>query len=135
MKARVNNLAVLMALVIFAGITFEALAGEGNAKRGRVYFKMVCTACHLATAGSTIPPSSMTMAEWAAYMDADKHDKTGATNASVRYYLSQDYRKSIADTNRAAKKFMKLPDDTLFADARAFTISGAKDSDTPASCE
>ena len=135
MKTRINKLAVLMAIAITAGATFDALAGEGNAKRGRVYFKMVCTACHLATAGYTIPPSSMTMAEWGAYMDGDKHDKSGATNSSVKYYLSQEYRKSIADTNKAAKKFMKLPNDKLFADVRAFTVSGAKDSDTPASCE
>lgn len=135
MKTRMKKIAVVLATVIAAGATLDAIAGEGNAKRGRVYFKMVCTACHLSNAGFTIPPSSMTMAEWGSYMDADKHDKTGATNSSVKYYLSQEYRKSISDNNRAAKKFIKLPNEKLFADVRAFTVSGAKDSDTPASCE
>lgn len=96
---------------------------------------MVCTVCHMTQAGKAFPPSGMTMAEWGAYMDADKHDKTGKSNASVKYYTSQEYRKSVADSNKAAAKFVDVPDDQLFADVRAFVISGAKDSDTPASCE
>ncbi len=124
---------VIAALMIFSLIS-EAFA-DGNSKRGRVYFKMVCTVCHITEAGTAIPPNSRTMAEWAAYIDADKHDLTGKAKPSVAYHTSKDYRESIAESNRAAKKFMKLSDDQLLADVRQFVITGARDSDTPASCQ
>lgn len=135
MKTMTKKLTLLLAILMLSAFTIEAYAGEGNAKRGRVYFKMVCTACHLSNAGKTIPPNTRTMEQWADYMDAGKHDKTGATNSSLKYYLSQEYRKSISGHNKAAKKFIKLSDDKLFDDVRAFTIGGAQDSDTPASCD
>lgn len=134
MKTSIKKLTILLAAVMAASFTLEAIA-EGNPKRGRVYYKMVCTACHLANAGEVISPSKFSMAEWRAYFDADKHDKTGSTNASLKYYLSQEYRGSIADSNKAAKKFLKMPNKQLQADVRAFSVGGAKDSDTPASCE
>lgn len=122
--------ATLMALTLVS----EAFA-EGNAKRGRVYFKMVCTVCHITQSGTAIPPNSRTMADWTTYMDINKHDTTGKTNSSVAYLTSKQYRESIADSNRAAKKFLKLGDAQLLADVRTFVITGAKDSDTPASCQ
>lgn len=108
---------------------------EANKKRGRVYFKMVCTVCHIQTAAKVFPPNSYTMDEWRAYMDADQHDLTKNTNPSVKYYLSKEYRESVKDTNKAARKFLTLSEEQLYADVREFVISGAKDSDTPASCE
>ena len=135
MKTMTQKFSILLVAMMLGVFALDAYAGEGNSKRGRVYFKMVCTACHLANAGKTISPNVYTMEEWGNYMDTGKHDKTGATNASLKYYLSQEYRKSISGSNKAAKKFMKLPNDQLFNDVRAFTVGGAKDSDTPASCE
>lgn len=135
MKAGMKKLAAALAVVCIGLASANALAEDANPKRGRVYFKMVCTVCHMTQAGKAIPPSSYTMAEWGAYVDADKHDKTGASNASVKYYTSQEYRKSVADSNKAAAKFLDVPDAQMLADVRAFVISGAKDSDTPASCE
>ncbi|MBI5462214.1 MAG: hypothetical protein HY941_08535 [Gammaproteobacteria bacterium] len=135
MNVGMKRLAAALTLVCVGLTSVNALAEDANPKRGRVYFKMVCTVCHMTQAGKAIPPSSLTMAEWGAYMDADKHDKSGASNTSVKYYVSQEYRKSVADSNKAAKKFLDVPDAQLFADVRAFAISGAKDSDTPASCE
>lgn len=134
MKTHVKKLTLLLAAIIAASFTFQAFA-DGNPKRGRVYYKMVCTVCHLANAGKVISPSAFTMEEWETYIDEDTHDKTGETNDSVKYYVSKEYRGSIADRNKAAKKFRKMPNDKLLEDIRAFTVGGAKDSDTPASCE
>jgi len=108
---------------------------DANSKRGRVYFKMVCTVCHIQSSGKAIPPNTRTMDEWRAYMDAGKHDAGGTVNPSLRYYMSKGYRESIKDTNKAAGKFLDLSDEQVFADVRKFAVTGAKDSDTPASCE
>ena len=105
-----------------------------NKKRGQVYFKMVCTVCHLETAERSIPPADYTMEQWATYFDTNKHDKSGKTNNKVSYYVSNEYRESIKDRNKAAKRFMKLGNEQLFADVRKFAVNGAKDSDTPATC-
>jgi mono/diheme cytochrome c family protein len=129
-------------LVIFASAisliltsSFGAYAADKpNKKRGQVYFKMVCTVCHMSTAEKTIPPADYTMEQWDAYFEADAHDKSGKTNPKVSYYVSTEYRKSISDTNKAAKRFLKLSDEQLFADVRKFAVNGAKDSDTPATC-
>ena len=126
-----STLAALLSFIV--GSAFAADI-EANKKRGQVYFRMVCTACHVDTTGITIPPAGRTMAEWRAYLKADKHDASGKTNPSVRYYLSETYRESIKDQNKAAKKFLTLPDGQLYADLFEFTVNGAKDSDTPATC-
>lgn len=133
-----NKMKVLMTLVagiVMASYMAGAMAGAGNDKRGRVYYKMVCTVCHMTQAGKSIPPASRTMDGWRAYLVADKHDATKVSNGSVKYYLSQEYRNSIKDQNKAAKKFVKAPDDLMYADVHAFVVKGAKDSDTPATCE
>ncbi len=124
-----------LAALLFSVIG-DAFAADikANKKRGQVYYRMVCTACHVDMTGSSIPPSGFTMAEWRAYLDADKHDASGRTNPSVRYYLQQTYRESIKDENKAAKKFLKLPNEQLYADVYQFAVNGAKDSDTPATC-
>ncbi len=132
-KRKFSGLALAALLVVpFAGAPADDL--QANKKRGRVYFKMVCTVCHIQTAVKTIPPSSRSMAEWRSYFDANQHDTTGKTEPTVSYYTSQEYRTSIQDQNKAAKKFLKLSEEQIFADVREFAISGAKDSDTPASC-
>ncbi len=125
-----------VAMIIGSGLTMDLAeaADEPNWKRGRVYFRMVCTGCHAEMTGSPIPPNSRTIAEWTAYMDANKHDATGKSKPSIMDYVSQEYRESVKDSNKAAKKFLKLSDDELYADVKAFVVSGAKDSDTPASC-
>ena len=105
-----------------------------NKKRGQVYFKMVCTVCHMQQAEKTIPPATRTMDEWRAYFNANKHDLTGATRPEVSYYMTREYRETIKDTNKAAKKFLKLSNEQIDADVREFVVNGAKDSDTPASC-
>ena len=135
MNTGMKKLAAALTVVCVGMASANALAEDANPKRGRVYFKMVCTVCHMTQAGKAVPPSSYTMAEWGSYIDADKHDKTGKSNPSVKYYVSQEYRKSIADSNKAAAKFQEESDEQMLGDVRAFLISGAKDSDTPASCE
>ena len=134
---KTNKAKLLAAVIGFVALTIAAsgFADDGNAKRGRVYFKMVCTACHMATAGKTISPDTLTMDQWSTYLKANKHDKTGDTKPTVSYYMGIDYRESIKDTNRAAKKFLTVPEAQIYSDVLAFSVSGAKDSDTPASCD
>ena len=108
---------------------------EGNWKRGRIYYRMVCTACHKDMTGSSVSPASRTKAEWKAYMAAGKHDASNKSNASLAYYISTEYRASIKDSNKVAAKLANVPDAELTADVRAFVVHGAKDSDTPARCQ
>ena len=129
MKQRPLALAALAAsLTLLAG---TASAYDGDWKRGRVYYRSVCTACHAAQAGGSIAPSTMTKAEWAAYLKADKHAKG---KDSMKQYLSKAYRASIKAQNKAAEKFADVPEDELLEDMKAFVIKGAKDGDSPASC-
>ena len=134
MKRIIPWIISIVGVIVLLAMTQNGFALDGDKRRGKVYFKMVCTVCHMQTTGKAIPPNSRTMAEWRAYLDSNKHDASGKTNTSVRYFMGQSYRKSIQDTNKAAAKFISLPEDQLYFDVRAFVISGAKDSDTPASC-
>lgn len=114
-----------------------AQAAEGDWRLGRVYYRMVCTACHSTPEGGghAIAPSAKTKAEWTAYMAADKHDAGGKSNSKVSYYTSAAYRESVKDSNKAAAKFLKMPEAELKAAVDAFVVYGAKDSDNPASCQ
>jgi cytochrome c5 len=116
-------------LALFA-LPFAAQAGDGDWKRGRIYYRMVCTACHTQKA-SSIAPSSKTKAEWAAYLKADKHAKG---KDSLKYYVSKAYRDSIKASNKAAEKFVDVSEQELLDDLRAFVEYGAKDGEKPASC-
>lgn len=116
-------------LALFA-LPFASQAGDGDWKRGRIYYRMVCTACH-AQKGGSIAPSKLTKAEWAAYIKADKHAKG---KDSLKSYLSKSYRDSIKASNKAAEKFADLTDQELMDDLKAFVDYGAKDGEKPASC-
>lgn len=109
----------------------DARAAGGDWKRGRVYYQKVCTECHTAKAGGAIAPNARTMADWTAYLDADKHAKG---KDSLRKYASREYRAGIKGTNKAAEKYAEVPDAQLFDDIRSFMLKGAKDGDSPASC-
>lgn len=132
---------VLSALGIALIMTFaptEVVAGEaglGDWKVGRVYYRFVCTACHKEMAGKAISPNEFTKAEWRAYLDADQHDKSARSEPTISYYTGQVYRESIKATNKAAEKFLHVPDVDMAANVRAWTIYGAKDSDTASSCQ
>jgi hypothetical protein len=134
MKIQMKSVARIVAAALALGLATKALAVEPNKRRGQVYFKMVCTVCHVQKVDRTIPPNARSMAEWTAYMDADKHDASGKTDPTVSYYASTAYRESVKDSNKAARKFLKLPADQVYADVKAFVVGGARDSDTPASC-
>jgi hypothetical protein len=122
------SIAVLCGLTLLgAAATVQA---DADWKRGRVYYRMVCTACHVEKGGS-IAPSTRTMAEWNAYLLADKHAKGKDT---VRLYASQKYRDSVKASNKAAEKYADVPEKDLYEDLKAFLIKGAKDGDSPASC-
>lgn len=124
----------LVSTAIAAGllcVSTLATAYDADWKRGRVYYRSVCTACHAAQAGGSIAPSTMTKAQWAAYLQADKHANG---KDSLKQYVSKSYRASIRSQNKAAEKFAEVPDEELFEDLKAFVIKGAKDGDAPASC-
>jgi len=109
----------------------SAFAYDADWKRGRVYYRSVCTSCHTASPVGSINPSTKTKAEWTAYLKADKHAKGKDT---VRQYVSKAYRASIKSSNKAAAKFADTPDQELLDDSAAFLVKGAKDGDAPASC-
>ena len=111
----------------------SALAYEGDLKRGRMYYRQVCTTCHQA-GGKTIAPNEKTKAEWAAYIKADKHDHTGKSSPSVKYFTSKAYRESIKTGNKVAEKLLNVPDQELYADIQAWVQYSAKDSDNPSGC-
>ncbi|NLH80867.1 MAG: hypothetical protein GX458_08500 [Phyllobacteriaceae bacterium] len=121
---------VLVAAVV-SSMAASAFAEEANWKRGRIYYRSVCTSCHAAEAIGAIAPSTRTKAEWAAYLQADAHAK-GADKVSR--FLSKAYRAEIKGSNKAAEKFADLSDEALTADVAAFLARGAKDGDEPASC-
>jgi cytochrome c5 len=120
--------AVLLALL---GASLPASAYDADWKRGRIYYRSVCTSCHVALPVGSINPSSKTMAEWGTYIQADKHAKG---KDSVKQYVSKSYRASIKSANKAAEKFAEVPDQELLDDIKAFVIKGAKDGEAPASC-
>lgn len=119
------------ALLALMGASFSAQAYDADWKRGRVYYRSVCTSCHVASPVGSINPSTKTKAEWTSYMLLDKHAKGKDT---VSGYISQSYRASIKATNKAAAKFADTPDKELLEDIKAFLLKGAKDGDAPASC-
>ncbi len=128
MKLR-NPLIPVLVLGLLA-LPLAAHAG-GDWKKGRIYYRMVCTACHTEKAGGAIAPTSMTMAQWKAYIETDKHAKG---KDSLKRYVSKEYRESIKATNKAAAKFIDDPDAELLDDVQAFVAKGAKDGDSPAKC-
>jgi hypothetical protein len=122
------TLPVLTAALLFVS---TAQAYDANWKRGRVYYRSVCTSCHTASPVGQINPSARTKAEWTAYMDADKHAKG---KESVKQFISTAYRASIKSSNKAAAKFADVPDQELFEDIKLFLLRSAKDGESPASC-
>ena len=122
-----------LAGVLLGTAVSSALAYEGDLKRGRMYYRQVCTACHQA-GGKTIAPNEKTKAEWAAYIKADKHDRTGKSNASVKYFTTKAYRESIKASNKVAEKLLNVPDQEIYADIQAWVQYSAKDSDNPSGC-
>lgn len=123
--------AALSVLTTTALLSSAAQAYDADWKRGRVYYRSVCTSCHVASPIGSINPSSKTKAEWAAYFQADKHAKG---KDSVKQYLSKEYRASIKASNKAAEKFADVPDQDLLEDVKLFLQRGAKDGEAPASC-
>ena len=121
----------LSAAALLSLFATSALAYDADWKRGRVYYRSVCTSCHAVQPGGTITPSTKTKAEWATYLKADKHAKGKDT---VKQYVSKAYRASIKSGNKAAEKFADTPDQELMDDIAAFLTKGAKDGDAPATC-
>ena len=108
---------------------------EGDHRKGRLYYRSVCTSCHQEMAKKSIPPNAYTKAQWTAYFKADKHDKTGKSKTSLKYYTSRAYRESVKAGNKIAEKFIEVPDAEMHAHLRAWVIYGAKDSETASGCQ
>ena len=127
----IKPFATVLATLALSGMAIPSSAYDGDWKRGRIYYRSVCTSCHVALPIGQVNPSSKTMAEWKSYLQADKHANG---KDSVAQYVSQGYRNSIKSANKAAEKFADVPDKELAEDIKAFLLKGAKDGDAPASC-
>ena len=127
MKGRIGL--KVLAVMLGAGAISAAQAYDSDWKRGRIYYRQVCTSCHTAELKKPIAPNDKTKAEWVAYFQANKHGKVPA-----RQYFSSQYRSSIKATNVAAAKYVDLPEQELIEDVKAFLHKGAKDGDSPAGC-
>jgi hypothetical protein len=134
MKYR-HSVVALLALVLL-GMLPVVEAAKGNWKKGRIYYRMVCTDCHVNEAGGKISPAEKTKAEWIDYFEKNIHGPQDApAKYAASYFVSREYRESIKDTNRAAAKMLKIPDEQLLEDVKAFLLHTAKDSDQPSRCE
>jgi len=127
----------ILLAVITLQLCFASIAkAEGDWKQGRIYYRMVCTECHIKNAGGAISPAEKTKIEWADYFEKNLHGSQDApAKYAASYFVSIEYRESIKNSNRAAKKLLKIPEDELLEDVRAFLIHTAKDSDQPSRCE
>jgi hypothetical protein len=97
---------------------------------------MVCSECHARQAGGKISPAEKTKAEWLAYFEKNIHGSQDApTKYTASYFVSQEYRESIKDSNRAAAKMLNMSETQLLEDVKAFLVHTAKDSDQPSRCE
>lgn len=121
----------MLAVIAGAGAVSAAQAYDGDWKRGRIYYRQVCTSCHTVEMKKAIGPNEKTQAEWAAFFKADKHGKGKVT---VKHFFSTQYRDSIKTTNAAAAKFIAVPEKDLLDDVKAFLHKSAKDGDSPAGC-
>jgi hypothetical protein len=122
--------------VVLLGMSPLVQAAEGNWKKGRIYYRMVCTECHAREAGGKIAPNEKTKAEWKDYFKKNIHGpQDGPHKYTVDYFVSKEFRESIKDTNRAAKKMLNVSQEQLLADVEAFVVHTAKDSDQPSGCE
>ena len=127
---------IVVLIVVLLAMSSVVEAAKGNWKKGRIYYRMVCTDCHVNQAGGKISPAEKTKAEWADYFEKNIHGPQDApAKYAASYFVSREYRESIKDTNRAAAKLLKIPDDQLLEDVKAFLLHTAKDSDQPSRCE
>ena len=127
---------VVLLLLVLLGMLPVVEAAKGNWKKGRIYYRMVCTDCHVNEAGGKISPAEKTKAEWIDYFEKNIHGPQDApAKYAASYFVSREYRESIKDTNRAAAKMLKIPDEQLLEDVKAFLLHTAKDSDQPSRCE
>lgn len=123
-----------LALPLIAAATLSAapvLAYDADWKRGRIYYRAICSSCHTTTPNGVIQPNGRTKAEWVAYLKADKHDKG---KEAVSKYFSKPYLDSIKASNKAADRFSSVPSDQLLQDVQLFLQRSAKDGEAPASC-
>jgi len=133
MKHRTQFIAILVTSLVLLP---TAGADKGNWKKGRIYYKMVCSECHQDMTGVKFSPADKTKAEWTDYFTQDLHAAGNTSvNNTVEYYVSKEYRGLIKDNNRAAAKLYAIPDGQLLEDVKAFTVHTAKDSDQPSRCE
>lgn len=131
-----NKTIFTVLMVALLTLSSVAEARKGNWKKGRIYYQMVCSECHLKEAGGKIAPAEKTKAEWLDYFEKNIHGPQDApTKFTASYFVSKEYRESIKDTNRAAKKMLKIPEEKLLEDVKAFVVHTAKDSDQPSRCE
>jgi hypothetical protein len=127
---------VILALAVAgSALGSSATLAQGDPRLGRLYFRSICTDCHVRETGKAIPPNQLTIAEWEQYFDTDRHDASGRFAPSVREYTGRAHRESIQATNKVAQRFLSVGDAEMHANVRAWLVSAAKDSDRPSGCD
>jgi cytochrome c553 len=132
---KMPSLTEFSVVAVLLAVGTSAFAYDGDLKRGRLYFRQICTTCHQKMIGKPIAPNERLKADWNAYVKADKHDKTGKSNPSVKYFITKAYRETIKGENKAAEKLLNANDAELYADVQAWLLYSAKDSDNPSGCQ
>lgn len=132
---RLQSMTRISVAAVLLTLGASAFAYDGDLKRGRLYFRQICTACHQTMLGKAIAPNERLKADWSAYIKADKHDKTGKSNPSVKYFTTKAYRETIKGSNKAAEKLLNANDAEIYADVQAWLQYSAKDSDNPSGCQ
>jgi cytochrome c5 len=131
---KMPSLTKFSVVAVLVAVGTSAFAYDGDLKRGRLYFRQICTTCHQTMLGKAIAPNERTKADWTGYVKADKHDKSGKSNSSMKYFTTKAYRETIKDSNKAAAKLLTANDAELYADVQAWLQYSAKDSDNPSGC-
>lgn len=144
MKNLVRRFFLVCLCLIFFGAGAKGAGAKdarvgANLRRGNLYFKKVCQACH-AQEKVTVDPHARTIEDWVLYLAKDQHGVSqdgvaSKTTGSVRFYMGKTYREQVKASNAVAKKFLSLSEEQIFQDIRAFFMRHASDFDGPNPCQ
>lgn len=129
-----NNRVLVISTYLFC-LTAVNVSAEVNWRRGSLYFKQVCNACHEKVLGTSIAPDSYTQSEWHAYMKADSHSKLTNSNDRVSNYTNREYRDLMEPSIQSLVLFFDQKGSDILLDIEAHLVHHAKDSDMPSSCQ
>ncbi|MCK7579406.1 MAG: hypothetical protein MZV65_29250 [Chromatiales bacterium] len=116
-------------VAVVLGLPLLAQA-EGDWKRGRVYYRMVCTACHVEQASGAIAPEHQDQGRMDG-LPAGRQARQGQGHASSTTSARTTATASRPPTRRP-RSSPTCPNRSCSRIVKAFVITGAKDGDAPA---